>query len=202
MRADELQRELAVTRAARQIFACLALLLPVACSVNLAKESDGEVSSNQCNTDADCGTGACSSGLCVAHQGALSTLLLEITPPTTAPGVGGVRFLQLKEDSARSNQDYEIDSSPVSTVHGFVSTTKACSPGAGSTLPVAVTLTPEEQSYGLPTVSYVAQTELTAVSTACQKLLNSDGTVRFAPDVGQISRSSSSAFPSVATTST
>ncbi len=143
-------------------------LIPLACSVSLVKQDKGGVSSNTCASDSDCSGGVCSAGTCVAYQGLLSTLLLEITPPTTAPGVGGVPFLQVSENVVHSNEDFEIDlpATGVSTVHGFVSGSKGCA-GAGSTLPATVTLTPQEQAYGLPTVSYVATTLLGSVSTAC-----------------------------------
>ena len=52
----------------------------------------------------------------------------------------------------------------------------------------AVTLTPQEQAYGLPTVSYVAQTELTTGldRLPSEALERQTARAKFAPDVGQI----------------
>jgi hypothetical protein len=157
--------------------AAFVVLTSPSCSLNLAKDQAATVSTNQCTSDSDCGTGACFSGACVATEGTLSTLLLEVTPPTSAQGVGGVRFLQVSTGLARSSEGLTVDLGRVSTVHGFVRASdalraKGCNLASG-TLAVEVTLTPKQQSYGLPTVSYVARTQATTVSTACQNSIPS-----------------------------
>jgi hypothetical protein len=146
-------------------------LAPVGCSLRLSATEDAQVIANQCTADSDCGDGACWSGACVAHEGSLSALLFEVIPPLSAQGVGGVRFLQTVTDLGRSSEDFRLNLDRVSTVHGFVraydSSGQGC--GAGDTLPVEVTLTPREQSFGLPSVSYVARTEAKGVSSSCSK---------------------------------
>jgi hypothetical protein len=149
-----------------------ALLGPVACTVRLDKGDSASLASNQCSQSADCGSGTCWSGTCVAYEGALSTLLLEITPPTTVQNVGGVRFLQIDKTLARSSEDHNLNLDRVSTVRGFVFGYDAKSKGCSSPdTPLEVTLTPQEQAYGLAAVSYVVRTQATAVGSECESQL-------------------------------
>lgn len=149
------------------------------CSLGLSKDGAGQVSSNQCSDDSDCAGGVCwaGQGLCVAHQGSLSTLLLEVTPPSNVAGIGGVRFLELLNGFSRSGTDYKLDLHPAATVHGFVRANDpkescASQESGGVSVPVQVTISPREQAYGLPVVSYVATTRLTSVAgTACASVL-------------------------------
>ena len=157
----------------------LALALPLAmsaCSLNLQKSASAEAAPNQCSSNADCSGGSCSSGTCVAFESALSTLLIEVSPPTTVPYVGGLQFLHVAKDLARSNADYPINLPLVLSVHGFVSLPKGCSP---STVAAEVVLTPREQTYGLPVVTYVAQTSTTPASGTCfAGIAKTDGVVQ------------------------
>jgi hypothetical protein len=154
----------------RRALAVLAVLVATsesACSVSLTKELPGEISRNSCNADSDCADGECWSGACVAHLGTLSTVLLEVTPPTTSVGgLGGVRFLEIATNLQGSGEDLRVDLAAPATVHGFVfayTASSACPANGQATVPVAVTLTPREQSYGLSTKSYTAQTELVSL---------------------------------------
>ncbi len=149
------------------------------CSLGLSKDGAGQVSSNQCSDDSECAGGVCwaGQGLCVAHQGSLSTLLLEVTPPSNVAGIGGVRFLELVNGFSRSGTDYKLDLHPAATVHGFVRANDpkescASQESGGVSVPVQVTISPREQAYGLPVVSYVATTRLTTVTgNACASVL-------------------------------
>lgn len=174
-------------RAASLRVALLALLAPVACTVNLEKGDASSLATNQCTSSSDCGSGTCWSGTCVAYEGALSTLLLEVTPPTTVQNVGGVRFLQIDRTFARSSEDHNLNLDRVSTVRGFVFGYDAKAKGCSSSdAPLEVTFTPQEQSYGLPTVSYVVRTQATVVGSECQSQLQPapSGSVRgFVVDV-------------------
>jgi hypothetical protein len=131
----------------------LAGILSTACSVNLNKESGSDFVRNQCTSESDCGKGTCRSGVCVAHEGALSTLLLEVLPPPAAVGVGGVRFLRVETGLELSSDEMKIRLSQATDVHGFVQIK-----GCDDSVPVQVTLTPREEGYGLPAFRYVAKT--------------------------------------------
>lgn len=139
----------------------LSLLGLSSCTLRLTQESAGDVAKNECESTSDCGSGTCRSGMCVAHEGSLDSLLLSITPPADAPGVGGARFLKLLSGLSRSSQDLRLDIHRVSTITGFVQvpgTTCSFGASASDTIPVEITLTPSESSFGLPSVSYVART--------------------------------------------
>src|SRR5262249_52044272 len=80
-----------------------------ACSVKLANTESTDVVQNQCTSDRDCDGGVCWLNVCVAHEGALPTLLLELTPPVTAPavGIGGLRYLRMETNLSRSNEQHD-----------------------------------------------------------------------------------------------
>jgi hypothetical protein len=151
-----------------QACACVVLGLAGAtlsgCSVNLNKETSATFVRNQCKDDSDCGKGTCKTGVCVAYEGSLSTLLLAITPPLAAVGVGGVRSLQIATGFEHSSDDTKIDLSPTTIVHGFVSAPKTC---ASVSVQVQVTLTPREEGYGLTSARYTAK-----ATTAAEPALN------------------------------
>jgi hypothetical protein len=168
----------------RFLAACLiASTAALGCTVNLTQGGSTNIVKNQCTDDSDCGAGACWFGACVAHEGTLTDLLLELAPPVSAPasGIGGLRFLKMEGGLARSNEQHDLDVDSASTVHGYVKS--ACA--------FDVTLTPEEQSYGLPVATYVTHTTAvsstdtgTGASAACvDKLTVSGDTQEFSLDV-------------------
>src|SRR6201999_3240044 len=92
------------------------------CTVNLSKSEAADIVKNQCTTSSDCGgDGECfpsptGAGVCVAHQGSLPSLLMQITPS------GTVRTLQPETELDRSNEQHDLDVAGVSTVRGYIRT--------------------------------------------------------------------------------
>jgi hypothetical protein len=145
-----------------------------ACTVNISKSESADIVKNQCTANSDCGDGECfmnaAVGVCVAHVGTLPSLLFEITPP------GGVRLLQMPSGLERSNEQHDLDIDGASTVRGYIR----------SSCPMEVTLTPEEQSFGLSATSYVTHTTELAGNDAvspCPQPTSSEPTQQFAVDV-------------------
>lgn len=165
----------------RRITLLLLLLGGQGCSLKLNQDQGGGVAKNQCQSDSDCGDGTCRSGMCVAHQGTLDTLLLSVIPPTDSSGIGGARFLEVATGLSRSHQDYNIDIHPVSTVTGFFKvpdTGCVVTADSSGTVPVEVTFTPHESTYGLPSVSYVAKTRDPGPATSPCTDLGLTGNIR------------------------
>ncbi|HVU02880.1 MAG TPA: hypothetical protein VHE30_14065 [Polyangiaceae bacterium] len=149
----------------------------LSCTVHLDSTSaSGSLPENQCTDNSDCGLGKCWSGACVAYGGDLSSLLVEVAPPTSAQLVGGIRDLRILSGLDQSNEDTKIDLRPATTVRGFVSPGTNC-PGERS-VQVRVTVTPQEESYGLSAQSYVAETQQVLVDATdpCGPLLRGSGT--------------------------
>ncbi|HVW29956.1 MAG TPA: hypothetical protein VHC69_31555 [Polyangiaceae bacterium] len=141
-----------------------------ACSVNVSQTSGSPVEKNLCSANSDCGDGECWNGICVAHQGALSNVLLSVTPPVGSPvaGIDGLRFLTVAMDLSRSNEQHDIDLAGASTVRGYIL----------SSCPFQVTLTPAS-GYGLPAVSYVTHTSSVDIpAPACRDQLTLAGTAQ------------------------
>jgi hypothetical protein len=71
------------------------LLLAVAgCTVPSLEDKESAPTRNECEESSECGGGRCESGRCVATRGTFSTVLFEVTPPTSSPTLAGVRFLR------------------------------------------------------------------------------------------------------------
>lgn len=140
------------------------------CSVKLSA-GFGEQSRNECTASADCSDGVCRLGACVAEEGSIDTVLLEVTPPTTAAKVGGTDFLQVAHGFSKNRDNYKLTLHVPASVKGYVlpydltgikteypalySALASCS-ATNSTLPVKVTLIPREQILGLPATTYVS----------------------------------------------
>jgi hypothetical protein len=158
----------------------LLALFSFGCSVNVSQSNGGAVAKNACTADSDCSDGECwlpvvvsstapASGVCVAHQGELSSVLLSLTPPASTPfGVGGLGFSTIETGLVRSSvHDLQIDGASV--VHGYIKS--AC--------PFEVTLTPQAQSYGLATPTYVAlSSAVQTAAVACRDELSLSGTTQ------------------------
>lgn len=158
--------------------ALLVALTCFGCSVNVSQSTGGTVANNQCTMDSECPGGECWNGICVAHQGALSSVLLSLTPPASTPygGVGGLAFLNVVTTGlVRSNEQHDLEVDGASVVHGYIRS--AC--------PFEVTLTPQAQSYGLATASYVTVSSAAeTVAVACRGALTLSGaTQEFVADV-------------------
>jgi hypothetical protein len=106
-------------------------------------------------------------------------VLLSLTPPVGTPivgvSIGGLRFLTLATGLGRSNEQHDLDVDGASDVHGYIRS--AC--------PFEVTLTPQAESYGLPTTTYVTRTSAvqTAAAACRDNLALSGQTQEFVVDV-------------------
>ena len=158
----------------RALLAVAPILLS-ACSVKLASNGSADVVQNRCTADSDCNGGICWFNVCVAHEGDLPTLLLELTPPDTAPvvGIGGLRYLRTEMGLSRSNEQHDLDLQGVSTIRGFLK----------SVCNYDVTLTPQEQSYGLKGVSYIGHTAAGEKTGPCGLVMPAGPIQEFAIDV-------------------
>jgi hypothetical protein len=144
-----------------------ATLLFAGCSVDELDAYSDLTGENGCDSNSQCGGQLCDARFraCVARQGELDGLLLEIAPPTSVRGYGGFRFFQERSDLARSSQDLDVIVPVVTQVIGHLATTDpatlASCPFAGLTsLPARVTFTPTEQVLGLNVVAYQGTTQI------------------------------------------
>src|SRR5262245_32155243 len=66
---------------------------------------------NQCESDAECGEGFCADGMCRARSGMFSSVLFEVTVPTSARSYGGVQYLKRIDQLslAGGGQDISLD---------------------------------------------------------------------------------------------
>lgn len=140
-------------------------LMVAACSVDLVGTASEEPKVNACVHDGECRGGRCRLGACVAPEGDFDTVLLEVTPPADAEGLGGARFLKTLRGNSRTRTGVKLNLTKLADVRGFVKAydseaLASCLDGADATLPVRVTLTPREQILGLPAASHVATTRL------------------------------------------
>ncbi|HVR21417.1 MAG TPA: hypothetical protein VMS65_17005, partial [Polyangiaceae bacterium] len=71
----------------------LAFTLALAgCSFTEIPPAPGSVAVNSCEEDSECGSGRCRDTMCVATATSLGPLLVEVTPPSTGTGIGGLSF--------------------------------------------------------------------------------------------------------------
>lgn len=78
----------------RALFFAFGAVLAAGCAVGELELETGPATQNSCQDDDECGEGRCVSGQCRAESGKIQTLLLEVTPPADAVGIGGVRFVR------------------------------------------------------------------------------------------------------------
>ncbi|HEX5101032.1 MAG TPA: hypothetical protein VFV94_16090 [Polyangiaceae bacterium] len=107
--------------------AALLLALPLAgCAVSAGAPSTGDRAVNRCETDADCaGDGVCSEQVCAAPTGALSSVLVSVSPTFAA---GTYYFDYPAADDADGNPD-DISVPALVNLAGSISIdTKPCEP--------------------------------------------------------------------------
>ena len=123
----------------------------------------GSVAINSCDEDNPCSEGTCSRGMCVANRTLIQNLLVEVTPPTTTPDMGGKAFYA-RLDSISGH----IAIGPVGSVTGSIvaSVDSACQfqgppPGLSEyrssegTIPANLTFVPSERLLGVAATTYV-----------------------------------------------
>lgn len=154
-----------VRRIVGGVIAAVALFGEIGCSLNLTALDEGQASKNTCGSDSDCPGGFCWSGMCSANQGSLSGVLIQVTPPTSVASVGGTQLSPCEGVAgsacvpknvftlAQSSSDFKLHLPAAMAVKGYVLLDDAVPAECQS---LRVTLIPLEQSFGLSTVSYVA----------------------------------------------
>jgi hypothetical protein len=143
--------------------------LAYGCTLTFSSDEDEPRQANTCETTEDCRAGICSQGACVAREGVLETLLVEVTPPTSALWVGGGRIMNVVGELSRSRDDFELNLPRLANIRGFyrsydTEAQASCLGGAQGTLPVKVTFTPRDRRIGLSGGGHIATTELRALS--------------------------------------
>jgi hypothetical protein len=155
------------------------LLFGAGCSLTPLEEDQLEPAQNTCSGDSDCPGGVCnqSLGVCASTEGAFPNVLLEVTPPSSLPGYGGIGFLKNVQGLPLSGGNFDVDVNVVAKVTGSVSPTKGnysnCVLGYGqdqdrSTAPVKVTFTSSAKILGLSAPQYVTTSEWDSASETYQ----------------------------------
>ncbi len=141
-----------------------------ACDVASIREAPNTIAHNECQSNADCGVGTCSSDKqCRSTTAAFQTVLLEVTPPADGSTIAGVQFLQ---DVDLSGGDASVDLGLISQVAGQVKAKgRTCPPqfigplgtlatAADSSVPARVSLIPSSGTLGLYSPRAVVQSGL------------------------------------------
>ena len=142
-------------------------LLLVGCSIKELETAESTSVENSCNDDSDCGGGRCDVdlGVCVTKAAEFDTVLLEVSPPASSRGFGGLRFFTFADDLTQgSASQYEVLLSPAVDVSGkFIAfnpeAREDCSNAGNTSVAAKVTFTPSERILGLNTATYEATTE-------------------------------------------
>jgi hypothetical protein len=148
----------------------LAFALPLdACAVSGAGISHNAVAQNACQKDADCSGGTCnqSEKICQGKKGALTSLLVAVSPPPTLVGVSS--FTYFVDELTGSSGRLDLDVPPTLSVNGTVRIeTTPClptwvDPTRGSVptsddgvIPATMTFTPSQRAFGVPADSYTS----------------------------------------------
>ncbi|HEY3500957.1 MAG TPA: hypothetical protein VGK73_39965 [Polyangiaceae bacterium] len=145
--------------AALSPFALAAAL--VACNVTEVPLPESSVAINQCESSDDCDGTRCENGACVASRTELTRLLVQVTPPTTLPVLGGLAFYTVLDRQSPSGGRLNIALDPVADVTGHVDLhpDDDCDPepdAKGRTLAVDVSFSPSERVLGIASSVYVA----------------------------------------------
>jgi hypothetical protein len=149
-------------------FTLVFFLASTGCSLLEIPPPPEAIAINECNSEEQgvCGSGVCESGACVARgNGAMTRLIVEVTPPSGAQSSGGIPFY-LHVDELRGG-DIEIDTVRHVTGKVTMPVYEACN-FAGSTdftvvreaqdesVPATVTFTPSERVLGIGVAAYAA----------------------------------------------
>src|SRR5688572_32520635 len=114
-------------RGSALIAGILALSGEFGCTVRSLEDTAPEQSVNQCEANSDCRGGRCVDGECVAVQGEIEKILLEVVPPMLASNSGdpdssisSVRYLIEQELPENVDQSVRLQLRPIVHVTGFV----------------------------------------------------------------------------------
>ncbi len=138
------------------------------CSLSGAELARSDIAQNQCKTDDDCFGARCSpDGVCLGSDGALTALLVAVTPPPTLSGVTSLTYyksFESQHDSlGASGGGFDLDLEPGIDVIGNViapSDGGPCTPSfrvpasGDGYIPANVTFTPSAQITGVASDVY------------------------------------------------
>jgi len=144
---------------------------PGCTAVRSLEDTGQEQSVNQCEASSDCRGGRCVDGRCVALQGEIEKLLLEVVPPMLAsdrPGDGAsissVRYLVEQELPENTGEPLQLDLRPIVHVTGSVDFSyveeQGCRLDAVDSVVLEAQFTPSELLLGLAATTYTTSVEL------------------------------------------
>jgi hypothetical protein len=142
------------------------------CSFTEIPPPPGSVAVNRCEGDEDCGSGRCRENICVSTSTKLGSLLVEVTPPTNVPDLGGLSFYTILERpsgniaiagvetvsvSIAAPVDPAAPIDPACSYQGPPPDRDAFAP-SGGTIPATLSFVPSERVLGIAANAYVAVT--------------------------------------------
>jgi hypothetical protein len=160
-----------VTRSRLSVLA----LFVAGCSFTEIPPPPGSVAVNECEEDSDCGNGRCRNDMCVASTTSLSTLLIEVTPPTNVADVGGMAFYT-SVNAPRGN----LAIGPAGTVTATIAAEVAATckfqgpspdseyPPSDGTIPARILFLPSQRALGIAVPTYGGTTGPGAGSPAAR----------------------------------
>lgn len=142
------------------------LFAAVACDVTDVPLPPSSVAVNQCEDSSDCDRSFCQNGACVDDDTLLTSLLVQVTPPATLPGLGGFSFYQVLEGQSMYGGRLNIDLGQVVRVDGHVDLDEedTCLPSdaPSRTIAVDVSFAPSERVLGIASSIYAASVDSTS----------------------------------------
>lgn len=141
--------------------------LGLGCTVRSLEDAAPELSVNQCEASADCRGGRCVDGRCVALQGAIEKVLIEVVPPATAsnsgsPGnsISSVRYVVEYELPQDAGERIRLQLRPIVHVTGSVDFSyveeQGCRLSDVDSVSLEAHFTPAEQLLGLSATTYTS----------------------------------------------
>ena len=138
---------------------------------------------NQCEASSDCRGGRCADGRCVALQGDIEKILLEVVPPMLAsdrPGEGtsisSVRYLVEEELPDNTGEPVDLELRPIVHVTGTVDFSyieeQGCRLSSVDSVVLEAQFTPSELLLGLAATTYTTNVELEALDRPVQFSIN------------------------------
>ncbi|HEY3236375.1 MAG TPA: hypothetical protein VGJ84_16780, partial [Polyangiaceae bacterium] len=186
--------------------ALVAACLLSSCSVAVVRDEKVEQTKNVCEADAECGGGQCVEGRCAAQKGTFETVLFEVTAPSDANAIAGVRFLKRVDNIPTEGGQLDLSLGHVADVTGRVvlppvvnqnpagssctyrflpeTGNNALSTAPDGSIPATLVFTPSERLLGLPASSYTA--EAAAVKNESGAITSYGFRVRLAPGLYDI----------------
>lgn len=149
-------------RGSALIAGVLAFSPALGCTVRSLEDTTPEQSVNQCEANSDCRGGRCVDGQCVALEGEIEKILLEVVPPMVASdpneSISSIRYLVEQDLPDSVNERLRLQLRPIVHVTGSVDYSYVEAQGCRLSDIDSVTLearfTPAEQLLGLAATTY------------------------------------------------